>query len=481
MGLFNNRFHSLPFHTFETDLQRIINALDKSLAELHYYADDDKLEDLGVFIIECMASTSRNYHGVEHILDIWEGSSDPILILSGLFHDIVYYHIDGQVSPLQMKYLYSLFDEDALADKRHVLLPIDREKDPLLSLVAAIFNFSSEDILSPFGGANEFFSAVITARLLHEMVGVSYQDLAAIAVCIEATVPFRKRDERGNGPMEWLYERLSSANGEYGLEMDEAGIVEAVQRAAELSNRDVTSFSYKEEARFLDMTWKLIPESNGTLRQRHLYTISEYGNALKKMLKFFCFLDHDNVFRSFQGYPNKEVMSDMTNSAARNIEIARLYLRAKIASISVLSAFAQLTGGDAPLSLFVARLPGADRQNGALDPYLPRPVKKDGVVLHDGVFNLLTIGRETKCDFDILNSPLGAYIYGEIGDEGTAAILKHAERPMDDACANKILEELPPDVLTCTLDAVSMTAITRARKLRNIRVKRIRHVNGMAA
>ena len=57
----------------------------------------------------------------------------------------------------------------------------------------------------------------------------------------------------------------------------------AVCRAVRVGNRDVENFSDNDAARFLDNTWKLLPESNPALHSPMVYTVRDYRIALQKM------------------------------------------------------------------------------------------------------------------------------------------------------------------------------------------------------
>lgn len=110
-------------------------------------------------------------------------------------------------------------------------------------------------------------------------------------------------------------------------------------------------FNHQDQAWFLDNTWSLLPESNEALRHKFLYTVQEFQFAVFKMHGFFAyFLKPELIFQQFRGVPTDEEMVALKSRAGRNIEIGRRYVAAKLLSVSVLSAFAELTGGDAPIS-----------------------------------------------------------------------------------------------------------------------------------
>ena len=91
-----------------------------------------------------------------------------------------------------------------------------------------------------------------------------------MAACIEQTIPFRAEC------VPKLHARVASL----GFSGDK--LEEITERAVRLGNRDVSNFSDNDAARFLDNTWKLLPESNPVLHSPLVYTISDYRRALRR-------------------------------------------------------------------------------------------------------------------------------------------------------------------------------------------------------
>ncbi len=129
--------------------------------------------------------------------------------------------------------------------------------DTNISMAVEMFGFKPGQTLRKMGdGLNEFLSACVAVKCLQKMRNVDGKILASVIACIELTVPFRKRDEHGKCPAEKLFDRLVvvNNNSKYGLRLPEQELVKIVQRAADLSNRDLANFS-ATDAVFLSNTW----------------------------------------------------------------------------------------------------------------------------------------------------------------------------------------------------------------------------------
>jgi hypothetical protein len=114
-------------------------------------------------------------------------------------------------------------------------------------------------------------------------------------------------------------------------------------------------------------TWSLLPESNVALRHSFFYSVSEFQFAVYKMHGFFNLIQASMVFIRFQGVPTDKELDLRVDRATHNIEIGKLYISAKLLSISVLAAIAELTGGDVPISLFMGDLPSRNRESKRLE------------------------------------------------------------------------------------------------------------------
>lgn len=452
-------------------------------------------------IYESMSAPSRTFHGVQHVFDI-SVNADPVQTVSAFFHDVVYYSIDGGLSPGQARRLEGIIDEEGgggggggggAAKKVSVKRcgssedssssdggggddeqPTTSTFDPGIALTLDLFGFVPSQTLNPFKGLNEFLSACLAVRCLGGTLEL--RELAKIVVCIEATIPFRPKDAKGLTAMQHLYQRLRDANVKHSLNLTEDDVVRAVRRAADLANRDVDNFASADRAHFLSNTWNLLPESNISLRHGRVFRIGDFADALRKMTGFFSGLNPDVIYCNFRNVPTDEAVAELTSKARSNIEAALKYMQCKLLSISVLAALAAKTGGDAPIALFLGDLPEPNRRSPSVEDRI-RPLSsseerpQDGSNVDAKVYALLRDGRDAASSFDIKNSPLAAYLYGLMGDEGLYDALRHAVHPMDEGGADAMLDSIPRNAVKEIAEACAEIAITRRRALTDIAEK----------
>jgi hypothetical protein len=302
---------------------------------------------------------------------------------------------------------------------------------------------------------------------------VNFKVLTEIAVCIEATIPFRAIDGKGATPLDRLYSRLVKANAEFSMGLTEIECVQAVQRAAIVANEDVGNFGTADHAAFLDNTWSLLPESNVALRSHDHYTVGQFQIAVFKMHGFFSFLKPEIVFQQFRGVPSSATIARLTENAAKNIEVGGKYVAAKLVSASVVAAFAALTGGDAPIRLFMGRLPGLDNSStrrlaDMLDDeaYCSPSSNTDCDPL---VYQLLADGRHQDMSFDVKQSPLAAYLYPFLGHSGVQRILDQFEvSKMTPETAASFLSSLPRDAVSHIAVNLAEVAVSRKEQIINV-------------
>ena len=459
----------------KTFLQRLVHALRTSLETLGAHPTNRQLESWACLIHESMSVYGRYFHSVQHVFDISQ-NADAIQKLAALFHDCIYCNVDGGLLPKQAELLKGVISDEESKDDgtsgTMVFKHISKEKDPMLSMIASVFGFSADQVLTtPFSGENEFLSAVLAVRCLQEVLEPIH--LVQIAACIEMTIPFRKKDDNGDGPAERLFARLERANLKFNLGIDQHELTIITQRAVDLGNRDVENFCTTDTPWFLDNTWKLLPESNVPLRRKVTYTVCEYQQALRGMCGFFSNLNYKVVFNSFRGSPTDEQMEEIRRRTRRNIQVATLYVHAKLLSVSLLAALAELTGGDAPMALFVGDMPGRDHYTDRLDDFIPVDNKRrDSIVLDDEVYDILETGRKSHAKFDLANSPLAAYLYGLLGDSGVEAALKNVDAcPMGTEKALQLLKSMPPDAVEVVMKNCAKIAVTRAEELEALSTK----------
>ena len=475
-----NYFHRLVPRDRQTYISRLILQMEECLTELEGRdIDYSILEQKAILIHESMSSSSRNYHSVQHVFDISKDLRDPICILAAFFHDCIYYHVDGGLSEVQERILEGVFEVDDSSseddvkghttsqkskDMSKLILSkrTTQEKDPLIYLVEMIFGFEPGQLVTAMTGLNEFLSAVIAVRELNAHLPL--KQLAQIACCIEATIPFRPSCKTtGRTAMDRLYENLKSANEELSLGMSDKELVESVQRACILSNSDVGNFGTSDRLWFLDNTWSLLPETNESLRHQYLYTVKQFQHAVFKMNGFFGFLRPDVVFQSFRGVPSEQKMDDLLKECISNLEIGKKYVGAKLLALSVLAAFAELTGGDAPMSLFMGDLPNRHHNSAKLEDSLPSAPEEILSKCDPVVYDILSRGRRTETTFDIRQSPLAAYLYGWLGDDRLMEVLKDVKQyPMERENSIQLLSSLPRDAIRTIAINMAKVALSRS-------------------
>jgi len=412
----------------ETYLSRLFVGIKKSLQTLGAEPCDEQMERLALFIYESMSVSSRYYHNIQHPLVLAENQTDPILVLAAFYHDVVYYQVDGGLSLRQASIV-----KDAIEEKDSSVYLSASCDESLLSMVERIFGFECGQKVGQ--GLNEFLSALVAVRELQTVLNPGI--LAQIACCIEATIPFRPPNEDGSA-MERLYTRMMKTNLDFHLGLSQEKVVEAVQRAARLANLDVRFFATTDRASFIGSDWQLLPEMNKILRSLHVYTIQDYQGALFHWQEFASFVNPKYAFQSFRGVPGE--VERMTAEATVNFEMNKEYNRVKLLSASVVLAFAVLTGGDAPMSLFLGDFPSRqlDYWHHALTPALP-PHQDCNLTIHQV---LLEKERKMESSFDRL-SPVTAFLYSHLGDTAVKEILRDcAFSPMGDEAATCLLSHL---------------------------------------
>jgi hypothetical protein len=244
---------------------------------------------------------------------------------------------------------------------------------------------------------------------------VSREQRIAIAACIEQTIPFRV------DPVPELHRRL----GELGIAG--AALEDAVRRAVRVGNRDVENFSDNDAARFLDNTWKLLPESNPALHSPMVYTVRDYRIALLKMESFLAWLPAERVFHSWNDEPRHEVHARRVARATGNLELAVRYLRAKLFSISLVEALAEITGGDVPVDYFMGGVKSQRHpEMRKIEQFLPR--HEHPADLDRPLHRLLAEGRASESSFDTGPSPLAAFLHATVGEHEVMKGVEMAKR-----------------------------------------------------
>lgn len=385
-------------------VHEIVNALWRALHELGSSATTGQIERWGFSIHAALSAAGREFHNHDHVIDLTV-DGDPLEVLAALYHDAVYIQVD-QGPPRSMQVELSRVMAQAPDGWR--VLPAAAE--PVTGDVLHVFGRKVGDVVTPTTGLNEFASALVASIQLAE--ALTREQRIGVAACIEQTIPFRV------DPVPELYRRCAE------LGLSGAALDTTIKRAVRVGNRDVENFSDNDPARFLDNTWKLLPESNPALHSPMVYTVRDYRVALFKMEGFLAWLPAEQVFHAWEDEPRAEVHARRVARTTGNLMLAVRYLRAKLYSISLVEAIAELTGGDVPVDYFMGglKLPGGPARK-RIDQFLPSP---DGKLDVDpSLHRLLAEGRASESRFDTGPSPLGAYLHATVGEH---AIMRGVER-----------------------------------------------------
>ena len=441
---------------FEGMLQRLINVFRGSFDRLGVPVGLDVLEDQAVLIHKAMTVQTRNYHNLEHVFNLVD-EEDPIQTLAALYHDIVYYQVDlgflPQIHSIISSYIREQSGSFLLADP-------PSPGDELYSLTLAVFGRQPGQTLSPENGLNEFLSALVMNKKLGWIL--PEKDLLKVTLCIEATIPFRGPSANGEDYSYMLERRARLAAEKQGLSISQEEIEQAVKLAVKFANRDVENFAEPDASCFLDTTWKLLPELNVPLRSSEVYTVREYRQALQGMENFLTYLRPEVVFHHYRGVPTDEAYHKMVQRAGRNLETARKYLRIKLVAQAILEALAELTGGDAPLTLFMGDLPHEGARPQRLEDYLPDTPVPGWVEVDAPVYKLLAAGRRGEVGFDLKTAPTSLFLYKRLKPEAITRLVDLARQMFSGQLSSgEFLAQVEPGVRAAIAHACAEMVFTR--------------------
>ncbi|MDA3951791.1 MAG: hypothetical protein PF508_21470 [Spirochaeta sp.] len=193
-------FSDIPSGT----VHRTIGLLHGALTRLNADLDNQRIEEIGVMVHRAMSTQQRSFHTPEHIFDL-SIPDEPHTTLAAIFHDIVYYQVDNGFLPEIAEILAPYVEvRDGAVYTRRDIAPTDRA----FHGCAAVFGFVPDQHLPPFGGLNEFLSALLMDVLLEGTV--DDVDLMIATACIEETIPFRGPDDAGTTPPVILKRRIAT-------------------------------------------------------------------------------------------------------------------------------------------------------------------------------------------------------------------------------------------------------------------------------
>lgn len=403
----------------------------------------------------------RVYHTAAHALEMARDMK-PLQVLAALYHDLVYYQLDGGFPAHADAVLRPVAQVEG---DKIVLGPI-AQGDEDLAMCAGVFNFKPEDELPVYGGLNEFLSAVVAVRQLSPWL--LRADLLAIVACIEASIPFRGCDESGRLPSELLADRLRNVSTTLSVQLDEEAINGLVHDAVAFGNRDVGNFASGNPGDFLSGTWMLIEESNAPLTRADVYSVQDYRRALLRMAVFLENLDPANIYHHYQSVPDSAEMSRLFELSRTNLRFAVAYLGAKLGAMAVIEALALETGGDAPISMFLGDLTSTDGNPARVADFLPPPLPV-ATHLDAELLAVLEFGRSQVSSNDLTSSPVTAFLYRSLGSEGMAALSTQARQMFSGTLSGRgFLMGQPSGPVCAIIDACRRIALSRSERLREL-------------
>lgn len=441
----------------QSPIHQLIDLFQEAFVRLYLDIPPKVCEKYAVFVYSCMNSDKRKFHTTQHVLKVCRGM-EPLQMLAGLFHDVVYYQVDKRFLPQFEPLVLPLVNVKG----KEVWLREDLPEDELVEICLDIFGFSPGQLLKSDAGLNEFLSAWVAVNHLKDFLKA--KDLMTIVACIEATIPFRAKDDNGMNCFDHLESRIQHCFPKYQLSLNMTDIEKMVSLAAGLANRDVENFADKDICRFLDNTWTLLPETNDMLLRPGVYFNQDYRVALCKMEGFLSCLDPQNIFHQYKDTPDEQDLVALKQRAHYNLQISEEYLQVKILAIAIVEALAKVTGGDVPISLFLGD--GTLEDVEKAEDYLPPIELSNHLDYNDTLYRLLEYGRTSETSFDVKNSPIGAFTYKLLGDKETKKCMDIARQMFSGAISpDTFLRLVNRDLVSHIAQACAILVTTRKKEL----------------
>jgi len=451
----------IPFQMTVSTINRLIALFDGAYRTLAPELGMCDAERMATLVHQSMSPRTRSYHTSDHVFDMCEGANAR-QTLAGLFHDLVYYQLDGGFPSGVAHRL-----KDVVRDEQGTITirPFAADDDVMV-LCAGIFGFQVGQTLSVYAGLNEFMSALVAGHQLHKYLQPT--DLIGVMACIEATIPFRNTLQNGASAPDLLARRVRTVTHTYlpdlaGATLD-AHVASVMRDAVEMGNRDVRGFALPNHAQFLSNTWLLIDESNAPLKAVGVYSISQYRGALVRMAGFLAHLDPASIFQSHAGYPGDATLGEWTAAAGSNLRFACDYLDCKTVAMAIVEALALATGTDSPVSMFLGDIASLHGKPDRAEDFLPEVAPK--ALLNEALLKVFEKGRAQESRNDLTSSPLTAFAYRCIGQEGMRTAIAQAHRMFDGAIAPlEFLHMLDRDMVRAIVLACSRIAVSRREAL----------------
>jgi len=421
-------------------LNQSVNALSPSMS----FEEKDETS-VAALIFESMYTPGRVYHSMDHVFNIIENCNvqqSPILVLSTLFHDVIYYSVDKSFNKLQLELFEGVLvfenNNDEGEDKgqgqlqlqQPLLLTPHVQEDPLFDMVLRLFDLEAGMPLRKFG-TNEFLSAVIGVRILSKWL--SLPQLTQLTAAIEGTIPFRPPNSEGKTAMDRLYDRLVMVASN----QSEDWLTKTIHLSAAMANCDLCSFYSSDFDFFLDSNWSLIPEFRPALLKEDCPLREYYDEflAMEGRTKFLISAV-PNIFQVFRNVPSENELSVKQAKTHKNLNLGNEYSQVRRLQFMVLMEFVTIVGEDPDI------IPGRPFLRLVLPRLRPLSEEDDG---DDEVRRLLDHGRRACFLWDPARSSLGAFLYDNLGKKGvdTAVEVGKNQTPGSD----DLLRHLPKDIV----------------------------------
>ena len=441
-------------------IEKIMRLLLQAFSRLNASVSLRAVEKLAITIHKTMTASARSYHTLEHVFHLAE-NLDPYHRLAALFHDLVYYQIDRGFPPEVLRIVSPYFSDDDEMTLAAQIVPQAR----LTWLTLELFGVAPGQRLSPFTGLNEFSSALFMNYALCDIL--TERDLLCLTACVEATIPFRPKNAQGESCIDLLGQRIEFVNRRYHCGLTTEDIERILATAVIFANHDVDSFAEPDPRTFLDSSWKVLLESNTSLHAADVYSICDYRKGLQNMGKFLSNLNPGTIFHQYHGEPPDDAFAQLVAFAQRNLQIGCEYVNVKLLTIAIFEALAELTGGDAPLSLFMGDLKRNGQPGKCLEQFLPDagyiPPDTDNAV---ELMHLLEVGRASDTTFDLKNSPTSFFVYTNISAPRRAELMPFAQAMFAGMLPpDEFLNAVEPFVVSSIAKACAEMAFSRRKEL----------------
>ena len=431
----------------------MIQLFRKAFQDLSVSMTDAELARLADQVHLTMTASTRIFHNVRHVFGLSEGMK-PLQVLAAIFHDVVYYQIDGG---LPEPFAAALANVIRTEGDTLILQPID-PSDRATTLCAEVFGFCPGQVLMVQEGMNEFLSAVVAVRLLQQHLTPA--QLMTVAACIEVTIPFRGLDCKGQSAVQALAQRLQALGKKFQAELclSSDRTADFVKRiivdAIDLANQDVSGFTRATPVQCLSNTWLLLKESNAPLAVSGVHSMLEYRNALLRMRDFLENLDATQICQAYEGYPEAAAVAEMNAVAEKNILFCCDYLDVEISFVAILEALGMVTGVDCPSSLLLGEITANAIQSTVQSEALP--IHPPAVACDPELHQLLeqeVLGESVN---RLTPSPYKHLVYQFLGIQGNRETATQARNMFNGALAPRaFLETLNPALVNSVISACS--------------------------